>query len=191
MVRWCSRWNHQWRGYLLQVSPAVCSGPTLHIPGDDTETLQGWIQATCYDLAEPEDGEIQWRRRCVSHQGPTRPMRRPSSCTYRRDHGRFGCHGVSPPICLPIHSCLTCRCLRPLPIFPLAEYTAISAAESLRSTDTRSMLLQQNARVTAASLLPPLTHLPQTMVLPGMRLSGTLPNGDDAQKEDVVGSKAA
>lgn len=30
-----------------------------------------------------------------------------------------------------------------------------------------SMVLQQNARLTAASLLPDLTHLPPTMVLPG------------------------
>lgn len=32
---------------------------------------------------------------------------------------------------------------------------------------TRSAVLQQNARTHAASLLPPLTHLPPTMVLPG------------------------
>ena len=32
---------------------------------------------------------------------------------------------------------------------------------------SHSMLMQQNARVTAASLLPPLTHLPPTMVIPG------------------------
>lgn len=29
------------------------------------------------------------------------------------------------------------------------------------------MVLQQNARLTAASLLPDVTHLPPTMVLPG------------------------
>ena len=56
---------------------------------------------------------------------------------------------------------------------------------------TISMLLQQNARVTAASLLPPLSHLPPTMVLPGTRakMAGTIANGDDASKKDVVGSK--
>jgi chorismate synthase len=32
---------------------------------------------------------------------------------------------------------------------------------------TPSAVLQQNARTHAASLLPPLTHLPPTMVLPG------------------------
>jgi hypothetical protein len=55
------------------------------------------------------------------------------------------------------------------------------------------MLLQQNARVTAAALLPPLSHLPPTMVLPGTRakMAGTLATGDDASKEDMVGSKAA
>lgn len=72
-----------------------------------------------------------------------------------------------------------------------SEFPSPPLGVELAVADTRSMLLQQNARVTAACLLPPLTHLPQTMVLPGMRLNGTLPNGDDATKEDVVGSKAA
>jgi hypothetical protein len=51
------------------------------------------------------------------------------------------------------------------------------------------MVLQQNARVTAASLLPPLSHLPPTMVLPGTRMGGTQANGEDATKEDIVGAK--
>ena len=40
------------------------------------------------------------------------------------------------------------------------------------------MVLQQNARVTAASLLPALKHLPPTMVLPGKGTVRKVVNGD-------------
>jgi hypothetical protein len=87
-------------------------------------------------------------------------MCRPPSCTHRRDNGRSRRHGVC--------------------YVPIQELSL-----------TNSMLLQQNARVTAASLLPPLSHLPPTMVLPGTRakMAGTIANGDEASKKDVVGGK--
>jgi chorismate synthase len=40
------------------------------------------------------------------------------------------------------------------------------------------MLMQQNARTTAASLLPALTHLPPTMVLPGKKTVEKVLNGE-------------
>lgn len=43
---------------------------------------------------------------------------------------------------------------------------------------TGSMLLQQNARTAAAALLPPLTHLPPTMVLPGTNVVDSVVNGN-------------
>jgi chorismate synthase len=42
------------------------------------------------------------------------------------------------------------------------------------------MLLQQNARKSAASLLPPLTHLPPTMTLPGKKTVEQVLNGQSA-----------
>jgi len=51
------------------------------------------------------------------------------------------------------------------------------------------MVLQQNARVTAASLLPALTHLPPTMVLPGKGTVQMVVNGD-ANGEMVQGQKS-
>jgi len=47
------------------------------------------------------------------------------------------------------------------------------------------MLMQQNARTTAASLLPRLTHLPPTMVLPGKDTVQKAANGD-SQGEKVL-----
>jgi chorismate synthase len=43
---------------------------------------------------------------------------------------------------------------------------------------SRSMLLQQNARRAAAALLPALTHLPPTMVLPGNATVLAVANGN-------------
>lgn len=90
-----------------------------------------------------------------------------------RNNGRFGRHGVG------------------LSLLSLSLSSEFHREVPTDANTLSSMLLQQNARVTAASLLPALAHLPPTMVLPGMRLGGTLPNGDDAAKEDVVGSKTA
>ncbi len=50
------------------------------------------------------------------------------------------------------------------------------------------MVLQQNARVTAASLLPKLTHLPPTMVIPAKGTVQKVVNGD-ANGEKVQGQK--
>lgn len=56
-------------------------------------------------------------------------------------------------------------------------------ADPRRKTDTPySMVLQQNARSAAAALLPPLTHLPPTMVLPGKETVQKVLNG----KQDAV-----
>lgn len=45
-------------------------------------------------------------------------------------------------------------------------------------TTDDSMLMQQSARKSLASLLPPLTHLPPTMVLPGKKTVEKVLNGD-------------
>ena len=42
--------------------------------------------------------------------------------------------------------------------------------------------MQQNARKTAASLLPPLTHLPPTMVLPGKAQVEQVLKGNSAEQ---------
>ena len=50
-----------------------------------------------------------------------------------------------------------------------------------------SMILQQNARVSAASLLPKLSHLPPSMILPGQETVRKIANGDE--KGDMVQSQ--
>jgi chorismate synthase len=50
------------------------------------------------------------------------------------------------------------------------------------------MVLQQNARRTAASLLPPLTHLPPSMVIPGKSTVQAVSSGK-AQGEAVQDQK--
>ncbi|KAK4684828.1 chorismate synthase, partial [Tremellales sp. Uapishka_1] len=72
---------------------------------------------------------------------------------------------------------------------PCVVPRAVPIVETMAAMVLMDMVLQQNARVAAASLLPALTHLPPTMVLPGKKtvqdiLSG---NVDDLQ---VQGQKA-
>ena len=50
------------------------------------------------------------------------------------------------------------------------------------------MVLQQNARVTAAALLPSLSHLPPSMVIPAKKTVQKIINGD-AELEQVQGQK--
>jgi len=55
-----------------------------------------------------------------------------------------------------------------------------------------SMVLIQNSRKAAASLLPALTHLPPTMVLPGKGFVKKVANGGDAGEtvqSNVVGDE--
>ncbi|KIR96391.1 chorismate synthase [Cryptococcus deuterogattii 2001/935-1] len=50
---------------------------------------------------------------------------------------------------------------------PCVVPRAVPIVETMAALVIMDMVLQQNARLTAASLLPDLTHLPPTMVLPG------------------------
>ncbi|RXK41448.1 chorismate synthase [Tremella mesenterica] len=50
---------------------------------------------------------------------------------------------------------------------PCVVPRAVPIVETMSALVIMDMLLQQNARQAAAALLPPLTHLPLTMVLPG------------------------
>lgn len=47
-----------------------------------------------------------------------------------------------------------------------------------RSVLARSAVLAQNARTAAAALLPPLTHLPPTMVIPGKKTVEAIERGE-------------
>jgi hypothetical protein len=47
-----------------------------------------------------------------------------------------------------------------------------------RTLHPSSAVLQQNARTAAAALLPPLTHLPPTMVIPGKKTVEAIAKGE-------------
>ncbi|OCF58287.1 chorismate synthase [Kwoniella mangroviensis CBS 10435] len=62
---------------------------------------------------------------------------------------------------------------------PCVVPRAVPIVETMAAIVIMDMVLQQNARKSAASLLPPLTHLPPTMVLPGKSTVQAVVNGKD------------
>jgi len=73
-------------------------------------------------------------------------------------------------------SCLE-RCPSSRRCLPWSSWSGSGYEDSRTRALTCSMLMQQNARTTAAALLPPLTHLPPTMVLPGKEVVDKVVNG--------------
>ncbi|WWC98923.1 chorismate synthase [Kwoniella sp. B9012] len=62
---------------------------------------------------------------------------------------------------------------------PCVVPRAVPIVETMAAIVIMDMVLQQNARKSAASLLPALTHLPPTMVLPGKSTVQAVVNGKD------------
>ncbi|WWC60008.1 chorismate synthase [Kwoniella dejecticola CBS 10117] len=62
---------------------------------------------------------------------------------------------------------------------PCVVPRAVPIVETMAAIVIMDMVLQQNARKATASLLPPLTHLPPTMVLPGKSTVQAVVNGKD------------
>ncbi|KAK6906960.1 chorismate synthase [Kwoniella mangroviensis CBS 8507] len=62
---------------------------------------------------------------------------------------------------------------------PCVVPRAVPIVETMAAIVIMDMVLQQSARKSAASLLPPLTHLPPTMVLPGKSTVQAVVNGKD------------
>jgi hypothetical protein len=84
-----------------------------------------------------------------------------TSGAYCRDHGGDRDHGVSRVVfCTSAQS-------------NDADLGRLSFSPQLASA-----VLQQNARTAAAALLPPLTHLPPTMVIPGKKTVQAIVKGE-------------
>ncbi|WRT65472.1 chorismate synthase [Kwoniella shivajii] len=62
---------------------------------------------------------------------------------------------------------------------PCVVPRAVPIVETMAAIVVMDMVLQQHARKSVASLLPPLTHLPPTMVLPGKSTVQAVVNGED------------
>ncbi|WVQ94461.1 chorismate synthase [Kwoniella sp. CBS 9459] len=70
---------------------------------------------------------------------------------------------------------------------PCVVPRAVPIVETMAAIVIMDMVLQQNARNAAASLLAPLTHLPPTMVLPGKSTVRAVVNGEEVA--EVQGQK--
>ncbi|KAK8861348.1 chorismate synthase [Kwoniella newhampshirensis] len=71
---------------------------------------------------------------------------------------------------------------------PCVVPRAVPIVETMAALVIMDMVMQQNARAAAAALLPPLTHLPPTMVLPGKATVDKVVHGESVG--EVQGQKA-
>lgn len=122
--------------------------------------LQGRLQVASYDLPGSADSEIRWRSGHACSAGAPRSLRSRTGGANCRSDGGSCHHGVS----VPVPSCSAEAKLTPVnPDF--------------------SAVLIQNSRKQAASLLPPLTHLPPTMALPSAKqIKESVPSEKEARQ---------